>query len=62
MKALFAGLALLALSPIAADTPLCGAAYGQSCCKVCRTGKAGGNGCISRDKVGRDGRGCACNA
>lgn len=32
-----------------------------SCCRVCRTGKACGNSCISRDRTCRQPRGCACN-
>ena len=33
----------------------------RSCCKICTTGKACGNSCISRRKRCRRGRGCACN-
>ncbi|MGI9038087.1 MAG: SH3 domain-containing protein [Gemmatimonadota bacterium] len=33
----------------------------RSCCKVCRTGKACGNSCISRSYTCRKGAGCACN-
>ena len=33
----------------------------QSCCKVCRTGKACGDSCISRDKTCNSPPGCACN-
>ena len=33
----------------------------QSCCKVCRKGKACGDTCISRDKACHVGRGCACD-
>jgi hypothetical protein len=33
----------------------------QACCKVCTTGKACGNTCISRDKVCHVGPGCACD-
>lgn len=32
-----------------------------ACCKVCRTGKACGDSCISRDKTCHVGGGCACN-
>ena len=31
------------------------------CCKICSTGKACGDSCISRDKTCHKGRGCACN-
>lgn len=33
----------------------------QGCCRVCRTGKACGNSCISRNYTCRQPRGCACN-
>jgi hypothetical protein len=36
-------------------------AAGQSCCKVCSTGKACGNSCISAKRTCRKPRGCACN-
>ena len=34
----------------------------QDCCRVCSTGKACGNSCISRSYTCHKGRGCACNA
>jgi len=34
----------------------------NSCCKVCRTGKACGDSCIARSKTCTKPRGCACNA
>ena len=33
----------------------------QGCCRVCRTGKACGDSCISRSKACHVPRGCACN-
>lgn len=33
----------------------------QSCCRVCTTGKACGDSCISRDSTCHIGAGCACN-
>jgi hypothetical protein len=33
----------------------------QRCCKICTTGKACGNTCISRDKTCHVGPGCACD-
>ena len=33
----------------------------QSCCKICRKGKACGNSCISRSYTCRKPPGCACN-
>jgi hypothetical protein len=33
----------------------------QQCCKICTTGKACGNTCISRDKQCHVGPGCACD-
>lgn len=43
-------------SPVAAPPPPT-----RTCCKICRTGKACGNSCISRSKTCRKGPGCACN-
>lgn len=34
---------------------------GKKCCKVCRKGKACGDGCIARDKQCHKGPGCACD-
>jgi len=61
MKALIGAIALAGATCISAATPLCTAAYAQSCCKVCKTGKACGNSCIARDKTCHKGKGCACN-
>jgi hypothetical protein len=33
----------------------------KACCRICRTGKACGNSCISSTKTCRAGPGCACN-
>jgi hypothetical protein len=33
----------------------------QTCCKICHTGKACGNTCISREKICHVGPGCACD-
>jgi hypothetical protein len=33
----------------------------RPCCKICRTGKACGDGCIARNKTCRKPPGCACN-
>ena len=38
-----------------------GEKYAQSCCKICRKGKACGNSCISRSKTCHKGKGCACD-
>ena len=35
---------------------------GAACCKVCSTGKACGNSCISRTKTCHKPPGCACDA
>jgi hypothetical protein len=35
--------------------------YSQYCCKVCTTGKACGNSCISRSKTCHKIGGCACD-
>lgn len=37
-------------------------AWSQTCCKVCTTGQACGNSCISRSKKCRKPPGCACNS
>ena len=34
----------------------------SKCCKICSTGKACGDSCISRRYTCRKGRGCACDA
>lgn len=39
----------------------CGDDVTGPCCKVCTTGKACGDSCISRDKTCQVGSGCACN-
>jgi hypothetical protein len=44
----------------AAGAPVEAASPG--CCRVCSTGKACGNGCISRDRQCHQPAGCACNA
>lgn len=36
--------------------------WARTCCKICATGKACGNSCISRKKTCHKRRGCACNA
>ncbi len=33
----------------------------DECCKICSTGKACGNSCISENKNCHKGRGCACD-
>ncbi|MBA2672034.1 MAG: thermonuclease family protein [Gemmatimonadetes bacterium] len=43
-------------------SPVRGAVEANACCKVCSTGKACGDSCISRGKNCNKGRGCACNA
>jgi len=43
-------------TPAAVNTPT------QGCCKVCTTGKACGNGCISKSDTCHQPPGCACNA
>ena len=37
-------------------------AQSQTCCKICRKGKACGNSCIAREKTCNKGPGCACDA
>lgn len=61
MKVLLGAVALISLSTLGAAAPICGTAYAQSCCKVCKKGKACGDSCIARDKRCTKGKGCACN-
>ncbi|MGD0766139.1 MAG: hypothetical protein ABR978_07515 [Dehalococcoidia bacterium] len=43
-------------------TPAAGNTPTQGCCKVCTSGKACGNGCISKNYTCHQPPGCACNA
>lgn len=62
MKVLLGIVALSLASLMPAAGPVCGTAFAQQgCCKVCKAGKACGDGCIARDKNCKKGRGCACN-
>lgn len=66
-----ASLALFAQEPAArspeflasfgVSTPDAQAEQRERCCKICTTGKACGNTCISREKQCHVGRGCACD-
>ena len=49
----------LALLPLLPFTTACDSNGG--CCRVCQTGKACGDSCISRSETCRVGSGCACN-
>ena len=44
-----------ALPVVTTDSP-------KQCCRVCRKGKACGNGCISQERQCTKTTGCACNA
>ena len=57
MKAIILALALAVAVPAVAGP----AAAAQSCCKICRTGKACGNSCISAKRTCHQAKGCACN-
>ncbi len=48
------------LVSIGITTPVAAIAQ-QGCCRICTTGKACGNTCISRDKQCHVGPGCACD-
>jgi hypothetical protein len=62
LRKVLLALALGALAPIASATPLCaGALQGYTCCKVCKSGKACGDGCIAKDAVCKKPKGCACD-
>jgi hypothetical protein len=55
-----ATIALLGPTGTALSAPPCVPA--ERCCKICDTGQACGNSCISRNKQCHKGHGCACNA
>lgn len=61
MKALLAAIVLFGTTVTGAATPLCGTAYANACCKICKKGKACGDSCIARDKKCTKGKGCACD-
>lgn len=62
MKFLLAGIALSFATITPAAGPVCSMAFAsEGCCKVCKSGKACGDSCISRDKSCKKGKGCACN-
>lgn len=61
MKAFFAAIALLGTAAVGSGAPMCGTAYAQACCKICKAGKACGDSCISRDKNCHQPPGCACD-
>jgi beta-lactamase superfamily II metal-dependent hydrolase len=53
------------ITPYASDSaaaPVITPVTSPACCRVCTTGKACGNSCISRDKQCHQAAGCACNA
>lgn len=58
MKLLLAVAALSLAAVVPSAGQVCAAA---GCCKTCSAGKTCGNSCISRDKVCKKGKGCACN-
>ena len=58
----FLALSLVGVGGSAASLSGCTVSGGQEgCCKVCRTGKACGDTCISRSYECHVGAGCACN-
>ena len=62
MKIALTALALFVAATVPAAAPLCDSYYRVgACCKICRSGKACGNSCISRDKVCHQPPGCACD-
>jgi hypothetical protein len=57
-------LLLVLLLFLTASSPLIackGNATGPDCCRVCTTGKACGDSCISQSSTCNVGPGCACN-
>lgn len=61
MKMMFTAIALTLLVPIGGDAPLCGTAMAQTCCKICKKGKACGDTCIAESSRCSKPSGCACN-
>lgn len=53
--------ASVACEPVALDAMPDEVILAQGCCRVCRTGKACGNSCISRSYTCHQPPGCACN-
>ena len=51
----------LGVGPASLDQCAMARSQGIACCKTCSAGKACGDSCISRDKVCRKGKGCACD-
>jgi len=49
------------VEPTAAPVVIPVAPPSQTCCKICTTGKACGDSCISQDKTCHQPPGCACN-
>ena len=55
-------LAIVLLTASVPATTACSTTGPDSqCCRVCETGKACGDSCISRDEVCHQPDGCACN-
>ncbi len=63
MKALAFAVLLsgFGVGPAAINQCAMASAKAIGCCKTCKTGKACGDSCISRDKICRKGKGCACD-
>lgn len=57
---LLLGIAALSLATMLPASEQACAAGG--CCKMCRSSKACGDSCISKNKTCTKGKGCACNA
>jgi hypothetical protein len=54
-------LPFLLLLGVPAGTSCADSPTGGGCCKVCKTGKACGDSCISKSDTCHVGAGCACN-
>lgn len=61
MKAFYTAMALMAAGTLGAAAPMCGTAFAQACCKICKAGKACGDTCIAKEHTCTKGQGCACN-
>lgn len=60
-RTIWLALALAAVTPVTAASPLCAAdAGGYACCKKCKAGKPCGDSCIAKTANCTKPKGCAC--
>lgn len=61
LKGIVAFMAIMFMFSGTAVISGCDSPSSGNCCRVCTTGKACGDSCISKDKACNKGEGCACN-